>query len=145
MLQYIGISTVCNCNDITTKGQTISKAYYGFLDSPKNERNSVEKMLRIGSFVRSFGRIEKAINCFRDLLMFSYWFWQFAGKLWLFPVNSFKIFPIIKSKQIWSHAKGSILYLPCWISSLLAISDKKKSNWPMESSLSSTRPLTWYI
>ena len=97
----------------------------------------VEKMLRIVSFVRFFGRIEEVINCFQDLLTFSYWFWQFAGRLWLFSVNSFKIVPIIKSKQIWRHVKGSILYLlhcNLWVpkdslhSKLLAISNRKKFN-----------------
>ena len=39
----------------------------------KTERNSqswVEKMLRIVNFVRFLGRIEEAINWFRDLLTF---------------------------------------------------------------------------
>ena len=47
-------------NGSRTKGQTISKAYYGYTEDAQ------------GCEFRSFfGRIEDIINCFRDLLTFS--------------------------------------------------------------------------
>ena len=56
------------------KGQKISKANYDILDSPKKEMKLtilIKEDPQDSEFRLFFGRIEDAINCFRDLLTFS--------------------------------------------------------------------------
>ena len=48
------------------KGQTISKANYGLLNSPK-KRTKCTQDTTLSAFRSFFGRIEETINCFRDL------------------------------------------------------------------------------
>ena len=47
---------------LALKGQTISNANHGLLNSPKKQTKCTQD---------NFGRIEETINCFRDLLTFS--------------------------------------------------------------------------
>ena len=57
-----------------TKGQKISKANYGFLNSPKKQTKLTilsKEDAQDSEFRSFFGRIEETINCFRDLLTFS--------------------------------------------------------------------------
>ena len=63
--------------DLVTKGQKISKANYGVLNSSK-KRTILTKYPELSredaqysEFRSFFGRIEETINCFRDLLTFS--------------------------------------------------------------------------
>ena len=55
------------------KGQKISKANYGFLNSPKKRTKLTilsKEDPQDSEFCSFFGRIQDAINCFRDLLTF---------------------------------------------------------------------------
>ena len=59
---------------IFSKGQTISKANYGVLNSPKKRTKLTilsKEEAQDSEFRSFFGRIEDTINCFRDLLTFS--------------------------------------------------------------------------
>ena len=55
---------------IVIKGQTISKANYGLLKSPKKRTKCTQDTI-LSAFRSFFGRIEETINCFWDLLTFS--------------------------------------------------------------------------
>ena len=54
-----------------TKGQTISKANYGFLNSPKKRMKLTILSKEHAQDREFFWRIEETIICFRDLLTFS--------------------------------------------------------------------------
>ena len=57
-----------------TKGQTISRANYVFLNSPKKRTKLTiltKEDAQDSEFRSFFGRIEDTKNCFRDLLTFS--------------------------------------------------------------------------
>ena len=59
---------------LNTTSQKISKANYGFLNSPKKRTELTilsEEDPRDSEFPLFFGRIEDTINCFQDLLTFS--------------------------------------------------------------------------
>ena len=56
-----------------TKGQKISKAIYGLLNSSKKRTKLtilIKEDAQDSEFRSFFGRIEETINCFRDLLTY---------------------------------------------------------------------------
>ena len=59
---------------MSSKDQTISKANYGFLNSPKNRTNLAilsKEHAQDSEFCSFFGRIEETKIYFRDLLTFN--------------------------------------------------------------------------
>ena len=52
------------------KGQTILKANYGLLKSPKKLTKRTQDSI-LSAFLSFFGRIEETIICFRDILTFT--------------------------------------------------------------------------
>ena len=57
-----------------SKGQTISKANYAFLNSSIKQMKLTilsKEVAQDSEFCSFFGRIEDTMNCFRDLLTFS--------------------------------------------------------------------------
>ena len=107
-------------NWLSTKGQTISKANYGFLNSSKETTKLtilIKKDAQDSEFCLFFGRIEDTIICFRDFLTFnplnSLWWSRFNMLLTLRDVllnsmNRTQWVKIIhfKSSAIWSHKNG---------------------------------------
>ena len=53
-----------------TKGQYISKADYGVVDSPKKQTKRTQDSI-LSAFRSFFGRIHDALICFRDLVTFN--------------------------------------------------------------------------
>ena len=68
------ISSRVGLKYVSGKGQTISKAGYGFLNSSKKRTKLTILSIfftQDSEFLSFFGRIEVAINCFRHLLTFT--------------------------------------------------------------------------
>ena len=60
-----------NFFNLSANGQTILKANYGVLNSPKNLNEMSREDAQDSDFRSFFGRIEEALNCFQDLLTFT--------------------------------------------------------------------------